>query len=178
MMKAIMKKVLLSSLLNLPLLVSAATGALSAEATLAPTAGNTASGVIHFEQQGETVHVTAAIQGLAPGLHGFHIHQNGDCSAPDASSAGGHFNPSGSRHGSPEHAQHHAGDFGNLVADERGMAKLDLTLPSTQLNLEVGNAANVLQRGVIVHAMPDDMETQPTGNSGGRLACGVIAAAK
>ena len=174
-----MKKIaLVSCMMSLTLTAASAAFAAgpSAEAPLKPTAGNKVSGTVSFEQGADGLRVKARIEGLTPGLHGFHIHEKGDCSAPDGTSAGGHFNPSTTQHGDPAHAMHHGGDFGNLKADDKGVAELDVTVPLTQINLTNGNAANAVGRSVIVHAAPDDMVTQPTGNSGARLACGVIVA--
>ncbi|HEX5801480.1 MAG TPA: superoxide dismutase family protein [Azospira sp.] len=145
----------------------------TAEAKLVPTQGNTASGSVSFRQDGANVVVDARVSGLTPGAHGFHIHDKGDCSAADGTSAGGHFNPSAKPHGHPEHAEHHAGDLPQLIADAAGNAALTATLSG----LTIGSgAANIVGRGLIVHAAPDDFKTQPTGNSGARVACGVIAA--
>ena len=150
----------------------------TAEAKLAPTANSKTSGLVTFEQTTDGVHVKARVEGLTPGLHGFHIHEKGDCSAPDGSSAGGHFNPTSAPHGDPAHASKHSGDFGNITADAKGVAMLDVKVPLSQLTLTEGSPVNALNRGVIVHTAPDDLKTQPTGNAGGRLACGVITAAK
>jgi Cu-Zn family superoxide dismutase len=145
-------------------------------AVLHPTQGNQAHGTVRFTQEGDdSVKVVADIEGLAPNSeHGFHIHEFGDCSAPDASSAGGHFNPTGNPHGSPG-PEHHAGDLGNLRANGQGNAHLELTLQ----HVTVGAHPNpILGRSVIVHAKADDLHSQPSGESGGRIACGVIGAAK
>ena len=88
-----MKSVLMCSLLTLAMVQAASAATTKAEAKLAPTAGNKASGTVTFEQDADSVWVKAKVEGLTPGLHGFHIHEKGDCSAPDGSSAGGHFNP-------------------------------------------------------------------------------------
>ena len=144
-----------------------------AEAVLSPTKGNAASGTVTFRQEGNKVLVSARVAGLTPGAHGFHIHDKGDCSAPDATSVGGHFNPHGKAHGHPDHPEHHGGDMPQLMADTAGNANLTATLS----DLGIGSgAANIVGRGVIVHAAPDDFKTQPTGNSGARVACGVIVA--
>lgn len=172
-----MKTAVMLGLLTLSLaqVASAANAAtVSAEAKLAPTAGSKASGTVRFEQGADGVRVQAKVEGLTPGLHGFHIHEKGDCSAPDGTSAGGHFNPTGMQHGDPAQAPHHGGDFGNITADDKGVALLDVTVPLSQITLTDGSPVNALGRGVIVHAAPDDLKTQPTGNAGGRLACGVI----
>lgn len=146
-----------------------------AVAQLNPTQGNKTSGTVSFKQQGDKLVMDARIAGLTPGLHGFHIHEKGDCSAPDATSAGGHFNPSGTSHGGPEHAQHHAGDFGNLNADASGNAAMQVSLPLSQVTLAKDAPNSIIGKGMIVHADPDDLKTQPTGNSGKRVACGVIS---
>lgn len=145
----------------------------TATAQLDATKGNTASGTVTFQQHGDHVMVNAKLTGLKPGQeHGFHVHEKGDCSSGDGVSAGGHFNPSGQPHGAQE-AAHHAGDMPALKADANG--KVDATFHLTGVTLGEG-AANLIGRGVIVHAAPDDYKTQPTGNSGARIACGVIAA--
>jgi len=142
----------------------------SAEAKLAPTSGNITTGTVVFRQKGNDIEVTAHVAGLTPGAHGFHIHEKGDCSAPDGMSAGGHFNPTGQPHGHPHQGPHHAGDMPQLEADAYGNARLSAVLPG--LTLE--GAHGIVGKGVIVHAAPDDFKTQPTGNSGARMACGVI----
>jgi Cu-Zn family superoxide dismutase len=146
-------------------------------AVLHPTQGNQAAGTVRFTQEGEdSVRVVADLTGLAPNsTHGFHIHEFGDCSAPDASSAGGHFNPEGKPHGGPDAPQHHAGDLGNVTANEQGNAHLEITLH----HVSVGSHPNpLLGRSVVLHAKADDLKSQPSGESGGRIACGVIGAAK
>lgn len=152
---------------------STPTGGTAAQADLKPTQGQNARGTATFTQQGSQVTVVAKFSGLTPGGHGFHIHEKGDCSAPDATSAGGHFNPSGKQHGHPQQGEHHVGDLPMLEADASGNATLTTTLPG--LSLGKGDAS-IIGRGVIVHAAPDDFKTQPTGNSGARVACGVIVA--
>ncbi|MEJ2077368.1 MAG: superoxide dismutase family protein [Acidobacteriota bacterium] len=145
-----------------------------AVAELQPTEGNSVKGEVHFTQTDSGVEVTARITGLTPGKHGFHIHENGDCSAPDGSSAGGHFNPTGVDHGAPTAEVHHVGDLGNLEAGEDGVATYDETYDF--LSLKEGAQNSILGRGVIVHAQPDDLTSQPTGAAGARVACGVIKA--
>lgn len=144
----------------------------TAVATLQALGGSGVSGTVTFTDVGSGVQVVAEVAGLTPGDHGFHVHEKGDCSAPDGTSAGPHFNPGGAPHGGPRTAESHHGDFGNLTAGADGRAKL--TFVSNRLKLAEG-ADGVLGRSVIVHADPDDMKTQPTGNSGARIACGVIA---
>jgi Cu-Zn family superoxide dismutase len=145
-----------------------------AVAELKPTKGNKVSGTVTFirEADGNGVRIKADINGLTPGKHGFHLHEKGDCSAPDASSAGGHFNPTHMNHGAPTATPRHAGDFGNITADKNGNAKLDMV--SHDLSFEGDNS--VIGHAVIVHAKPDDLKTQPTGDAGGRVSCGVVNA--
>jgi len=137
---------------------------------LHPTQGNQVHGTIRFSQVADGIRVVADVSGLTPGKHGFHIHEKGDCSAPDASSAGGHFNPTGMPHGGPHSVQRHVGDLGNLVADQSGRARAEFI--DTQIAFEGPNS--ILNRSVIVHAQPDDLVSQPTGNAGARVACGII----
>ncbi|MDR2924789.1 MAG: superoxide dismutase family protein [Azoarcus sp.] len=139
-----------------------------ASALLAPTQGNTVQGNILFKQEAEGIRVIAEISGLTPGSHGFHIHEKGDCSAPDATSAGGHFNPHQTAHGKA--GAGHAGDLPSLEADASGNASLNVVLGSITFSGE----ASIIGRGLIVHAAPDDYTTQPTGNAGARVACAVI----
>ncbi|MCR5865090.1 superoxide dismutase family protein [Aquincola sp. J276] len=146
-----------------------------AVAQLAPTQGSTTTGTVQFFREGEHVMAVARVSGLKPGAeHGFHVHEKGDCSASDAMSAGGHFNPEGHPHGARgSGGAHHAGDMPNLKADAAGEAELRVHLPGLGIG---GGAADILGKAVIVHANADDYRSQPTGNAGARLACGVIAA--
>jgi Cu-Zn family superoxide dismutase len=150
------------------------TGGPAAVATLAPTRGNTATGSVEFVQRGGKVVVTASVSGLAPGPHGFHIHEKGDCSSGDGMSAGGHFNPHGRAHGNPASPDHHAGDLPMLEADGNGNARLVAELDAVTIG---SGAGDIVGKAVIVHKDPDDFRTQPTGNSGARVACGVIKGA-
>ena len=145
-----------------------------AVALLRPTAGNTVKGTVTFAAVAGGVRITAQIEGLPAGAHGFHIHEFGDCSAADGSSAGGHFNPIGAPHGSPEAGARHVGDLGNVTAEARGLASYDRTDRLVRLD----GPESVIGRAVIVHAAADDLSTQPTGNAGARLACAVIGVAK
>jgi Cu-Zn family superoxide dismutase len=145
-----------------------------AVAKLTGTKGHeSVTGTVEFVAQEGGVLVTAHLEGLTPGDHGFHIHEKGDCSAPDGASAGGHFNPSSHKHGAPDAAEHHEGDLGNLTAGKDGKADKTMTLTDVTL----GDGANsVVGKGFIVHDKKDDLTTQPTGNAGARVACGVITA--
>lgn len=145
-----------------------------AVANLAAASGSLVSGKLTLMPMGNGVHVTGDIGGLVPGSsHGFHIHEKGDCSAADAASAGGHFNPTGSAHGKAEAPMHHAGDIDNVVADAAGVAHVDAHLMNVALGGGAGN--DIAGRAIVVHAAPDDYVSQPSGNSGARIACGVIA---
>ena len=143
-----------------------------ASAGLEPTKGNKAIGEVNFEQMGGKVRVTAqAIRLPGDREFGFHIHEVGDCSSGDGMSAKGHFNPYGKPHG--QGAERHAGDMPNLKSDAKGKAKLTVDLDIITI---ARGPASIVGRSVIVHADPDDYKTQPTGNAGARLACGVIKA--
>jgi Cu-Zn family superoxide dismutase len=142
-----------------------------ASGLLAPTQGNTVQGNVLFKQEADgSIRIIAEVSGLTPGLHGFHVHEKGDCSAPDASSAGGHFNPHHTAHGKAGEGDHHAGDLPSLDADAAGNAKLNAVLYGLTLTGE----HTIIGRSLIVHADPDDYTTQPTGNSGPRVACAII----
>ena len=143
-------------------------------AVIHPASGSQVTGTITFTKKDDAILVVADVTGLTPGKHGFHIHEFGDCSAPDATSAGGHFNPTHKQHGAPDAAEHQAGDLGNLQADASGKAHLELRDSTMMLSGE----NSIIGRAVIVHAKEDDLKSQPVGNAGGRLACGVIGVAK
>lgn len=141
-----------------------------AVATIESRSGSQVTGMVKFFEDGGSVRVVADLAGLAPGTHGFHLHEVGDCSAPDASSAKAHWNPGGTAHGAPSTAQHHAGDLGNLEADAQGRAHLDATTTS----FGVAREPSALGRAVIVHEKADDLTSQPAGNAGPRQGCGVV----
>jgi len=141
-----------------------------AVAVLHPTEGNETRGVVHFVGSEHGVRIVADVEGLTPGAHGFHIHQLGNCSAPDGTSAGGHFNPEGEAHGGPTDLHRHVGDMGNLMADDMGVAHYE----ATDSLLAFSGAHSIIGRGIIIHAGEDDLTSQPTGAAGPRMACGVI----
>ncbi|MGA2624132.1 MAG: superoxide dismutase family protein [Bacteroidota bacterium] len=143
-------------------------------AVITPTKGNSVQGVVTFEEVDKGVRIIANLTGLKPGKHGFHIHEFGDISSDDGSSAGGHFNPAGMSHGMPMSKKRHAGDMGNIEADAKSNAHLDYIDPVIKLN---GNHS-IIGHAVIVHEKEDDFKTQPTGNAGARVGCGVIGIAK
>lgn len=163
----------------LAVLVAAAVAAAPAPVTkavavLGPLGSSGVSGTVTFTKVEGGVRVSARISGLKEGAHGFHVHEFGDCSAADGTSAGGHFNPGASPHAGPHDAQRHTGDMGNVTAGADGVATLDYVDPRAAFE----GPDSILGRGVIVHANADDLKTQPTGNAGGRLACGVVGAVK
>src|SRR5436190_8459982 len=148
---------------------------LKAIAVLHPTGSNKVSGTVTFTEVADGVQVQAEITGLTPGKHGFHVHEFGDCSAADLSSAGAHFNPTNKPHAGPDDMQRHVGDMGNIEADASGAAKLDYVDHNISL---VREQSSVIGRSVVVHTKADDLKTQPAGDSGARIACGVIGIAK
>jgi Cu-Zn family superoxide dismutase len=145
-----------------------------ATAVIHPTKGNKASGSVVFSLEDHGVKVVAHISGLTPGEHGFHIHEYGDCNCDDAVCAGDHFNPTNEPHASPHDAHRHAGDLGNIVADEHGNAQLSYI----DSHLTLNGPHSIVGKAVIVHADKDDLVSQPTGNAGKRIGCGVIGTAK
>ncbi len=132
--------------------------------------GSSLTGTAEFTMHGGQMMITVNVKGAPPGTHAVHIHEKGDCSAPDASSAGGHFNPAGHQHGAPDAKEHHAGDLGNMEVKSDGTGSL--MIHSSGLSLE--GASSIVGRAIIVHEKSDDFVTQPTGNAGGRIGCGVI----
>lgn len=146
------------------------TGALEAQTTLASTTDSDFSGTVRFVQEGAGLRVIADVRGVdTPGGHGLHVHETGDCSAHDFHTAGGHFNPANTPHGCPP-AERHAGDFGNIEIAADGTGRLEQT--TDLLSLDGPNS--VVGKALIFHTGTDDCQTQPTGNSGDRLACGVV----
>ena len=148
-------------------------GGRKARAIMAPTTSLVnATGTVNFFAQTGGVRIQAALQGLPPGLHGFHVHDKGSCDSAGAA-AGGHFNPAGHAHGLPDSSIHHAGDLGNIVAGADGSAALDKVVPY----LTFEGTASIIGHALIIHALPDD-GGQPTGNAGGRISCAVIGEVK
>jgi len=145
-----------------------------AAATLGATKGSSASGGVTFEQRGDKVVVTAKVSGLSPGGHGFHIHEKGDCSSDDGMSAGGHFNPDGKRHGWMNPAGLHAGDLPNLIVGPDGSGRAEFYAPRVTLGAGSQSLFQPDGTALVIHAGPDDEATDPAGNSGDRIACGVI----
>jgi Cu-Zn family superoxide dismutase len=141
---------------------------------LSPTQGNAVTGIITFTKTENGIKVIADVKGLSKGKHGFHIHEFGDCSSPDGSSTGGHFNPEEKSHAGPSDMARHMGDMGNLEANDAGLAHLEYT--DHMISFEGDHS--IIGRSIIVHKSEDDLKTQPTGNAGSRVACGVIGIAK
>jgi len=148
---------------------------LKAIAVLHSTGSNKVSGTVTFTEVADGVQVHADLTGLTPGNHGFHVHEFGDCSAADGSSAGAHFNPTNKPHAGPDDTERHVGDMGNVEADASGKATLEYV--DHQISL-TNDQQSAIGRSVVVHAKPDDLKTQPSGDSGARIACGVIGRAK
>jgi Cu-Zn family superoxide dismutase len=144
-----------------------------AVAVIHPTKGNNVFGSVTFSEESQGLRVKAVLKGLTPGLHGFHIHELGDCSCPDATCTKDHFNPTHQQHGAPESSERHVGDMGNITADKEGNAHYEYVDHYMKLN----GPFSIVGRGVIVHAEPDDLVSQPTGNAGSRIGCGVIGIA-
>jgi superoxide dismutase, Cu-Zn family len=143
----------------------------TATSTLRPTSGSQVQGHLTFTQIGPNrVRVAGELSGHQPGPKGFHIHEIGDCSASDAMSAGGHFNPMKAKHGSSP-VTGHAGDMGNVIFDDAGTVKISMIIEGVSISR---TPTGIIGRAVVVHAQPDDLQTDPTGNAGGRAACGVI----
>jgi len=142
----------------------------TAKVTLNSTEGNHVSGTVIFTAVEGGIKIVADVKNLTPGKHGFHVHEHGDCSAADGSSAGGHFNPTKTKHGGPDSPERHVGDFGNLVANEKGEAHYERIDHVISLN----GPNSIVGKSIIIHAGEDDLTTQPTGNSGARIACGLI----
>lgn len=181
------RKTIVTALGAAALLSLAATPSLRAQAMSAGSPVTKAIAVLHATKSGGEAHgevtftkveggirVEAEIRGLTPGEHGFHIHEFGDVSSPDAMSTGGHFNPDKAEHAGPHADKRHVGDLGNIKANEKGVAKLELV----DKTLSFSGPHSILGRGLIVHEKADDLKTQPTGNAGGRVASGVIGVAK
>ncbi|MEK7299270.1 MAG: superoxide dismutase family protein [Candidatus Margulisiibacteriota bacterium] len=157
------------------LLVSQAIYGASAVAIIRPASQSKVWGTVRFETENDGVKVTGTLNNLKPGLHGFHVHEFGDCTAADGSSAGGHYNPTDVAHGNPmDNIPHHIGDLGNIEVPSSGIVKINKFVSGINL---IG-VDTIIGRGLIVHADPDDLRTQPSGASGARIGCGVIGIAK
>ncbi|MEX2401540.1 MAG: superoxide dismutase family protein [Rhodothermales bacterium] len=142
----------------------------TAVAQLEPTEGNDVTGTVTFTALNGSVQIEGSVMNLSPGEHGFHVHEVGDCSAPDASSAGGHFNPEGVDHGARTDDVRHVGDLGNIEAGPDGTAEFFFE----DDRLALSGEHSIIGRAVVVHGGADDLTSQPSGAAGARVACGVI----
>jgi len=152
-----------------PIPRAASEGVAIAMAQLEPKSGSQVTGLVAFRQVGDEVLVTGMVKNLKPGKHGFHIHDKGDCSSPDAASAGPHFNPTNQHHGGPTTTEHHGGDLGNIEANDGGFVQLNW-----KGKLSLSGKDSIIGKSVVVHEKDDDLKTDPSGNSGARVACGEI----
>lgn len=132
--------------------------------------GTMTQGTANFKQMGKKVTLDMNVYQLTPGIHAVHIHEKGDCSATDGSSAGGHWNPTSEMHGKWGKDQHHMGDIGNLVADKDGSARLNFSTDKWCLGC-ADPSKNLMGKSIVIHADKDDFKSQPTGNAGGRVGC-------
>jgi Cu-Zn family superoxide dismutase len=147
-------------------------GGPKAVATIEPRSGSSVVGKAIFRSEGGTVSLSLELRNLPPGLHAVHLHEKGDCSAPDASSAGGHWNPTQADHGEWGHPPFHLGDIGNIAPQPDGTASLSFS--TEEWTLGDGSIRDIAGKSLVVHEKPDDFKTQPTGGAGGRIGCGVI----
>jgi Cu-Zn family superoxide dismutase len=139
-----------------------------ATATLEPRSGSKMTGNAQATPTASGVAMLVEVQNATPGAHGVHIHEKGDCSDPAAASAGGHFNPKGAaHHGGAGSAVRHGGDLGNMNVDSNGRGLLIIAVGDLTMS-------NVVGKAVIVHEKQDDLQSDPAGNSGARVACGVL----
>ena len=143
-----------------------------AHAQLEPRSGSNVGGYVTFTEVEGKVLVRGEVIGHTPGIRGWHIHEKGDCSDPKAMSAGGHFNPRGHKHGAPSDGERHAGDLGNLSFEPSGRAFVGATVSG--ISVSSNKPDGIIGRALIIHMDRDDLKTDPTGNAGGRVACGVI----
>lgn len=141
-----------------------------AKSVVQPTEGEVVTGIVWFTETKDGVAISADFYGLTPGKHGFHVHEHGDCSAPDGSSAGGHFNPTNKKHGGPDSEERHIGDLGNIEADDRGHAHYE----RVDSDIKLDGDLSIIGKSIIIHAGEDDLVSQPSGNAGARIGCGPI----
>jgi len=170
-----MKKIILASGWAL-LLAGLAFGktAATAKADLTNSKGENV-GTAELKETAKGVSLALEVSNLPPGVHGFHIHTVGTCDPPDFKSAGGHFNPEGKKHGWENPEGHHAGDLQNLTVDAQGKAKVKVVVPGVTLGDGPNSLFHPQGTSLVIHADPDDMKTDPAGNAGTRIACGVIS---
>jgi Cu-Zn family superoxide dismutase len=143
-------------------------------AVLHPTEGSSTRGIVTFTREENGIRIHAEVSGLTGEMHGFHVHEFGDCSAPDATSAGDHFNPTDMPHAGPDAEKRHAGDFGNIEADKSGKGVYD----RIDTHISFSGPESIIGRAVVVHEKRDDLTSQPSGDAGSRIACGVVGIAE
>jgi superoxide dismutase, Cu-Zn family len=175
-MKALEKISMLVLIPVVALCFSCTTKKNMAKAEIQSASGSNVTGEATFEETNSGVKMTLTLSGATPGTHAVHLHQSGDCSAPDATSAGGHWNPLNKQHGNrAAGGEFHAGDIGNLEVGEDGTGTLEITAPDWSIGGDM--TTDIIGKAVIVHAGADDFVSQPSGNAGARVACGAIAKA-
>lgn len=150
---------------------------MKARADILDPAGKTI-GTATLTEQKDGVRIGLKVSGLTPGKHGFHIHENGACTTPDFKSAGGHFNPFHKQHGIDNPQGKHVGDLPNLEADKDGAAEVTVVATGTTLRKGAGSLLKEGGTAIVIHAGPDDNVSDPAGNAGPRVACGVVVKAK
>lgn len=173
-----MKKLLYTAIIAIAIVVackstSGSTPSKSVTITLEPKSGSNTQGTATFTEKDGKVTMEAKLYGLKPGVHAIHIHEKADCSAADGSSAGGHWNPTFKKHGKWGDAEYHRGDIGNFTADVDGNATVIFTTDEWCIDC-ADQTKNILGKGLVVHANPDDYTSQPAGNAGARVACSGI----
>jgi superoxide dismutase, Cu-Zn family len=168
-----MKKLALITLVSLALACGSTKSGPTATATLSPTTGQTATGTVTFKDVADGTEVTVDLKSVPPGVHGFHVHEGASC-ADDAKAAGGHFNPNNMPHAAPDATSHHAGDFGNVTADDKGEVHASFVTHSVTV---AAGTLSAVGHTVVLHGNPDDLTTQPAGNAGPRIACGAVTMA-
>ena len=141
-------------------------------AIIGPASGSALAGTAIFTQNGDTITLAIEVQNVSPGLHAVHIHETGDCSAPDATSAGGHWNPTNVAHGKWGEGEFHLGDIGNITVGEDGTGTIELTTDLWEMG--TGSDLDIVGTGIIVHAGADDFTSQPSGAAGARIGCGAV----
>jgi Cu-Zn family superoxide dismutase len=148
-------------------------GEIFASAVIEPKSGSHTTGKAWFAKSKDGIQVLVIAQHLMPGLHGIHIHEKGNCSAQDASSAGPHYNPSLHKHGSADPHKYHMGDLGNIVISNKGIGILNLGIPTSEHGAHT-NWQDIIGRSIVLHGGVDDLTSQPAGDSGNRIGCGLI----
>lgn len=170
-----MKTLIVFLALVLPVMGSASPLKGLAHAELSSPSKKDLKAHVQLTESEKGIKVVAEVKGLEPGsVHGFHIHQSGECKGPDFKSAGDHYNPGSRPHAGPAASMKHVGDLGNLVADKNGVAKTEVVIPKS----DAKDVKEFIGKAVIIHSKADDLATQPAGDAGDRIACGIIQGSK